>query len=52
VTASWFGLIPATIFGGLGSIVIALLWIGLFPGLRNLQSLTGSSVGDKQASTK
>jgi MFS family permease len=42
VTASWFGIIPATIFGGLGSVVIALIWMGLFPGLRNLQSLSGS----------
>lgn len=39
VTASWFGLIPATIVGGVGSIVIALMWMGLFPGLRELESL-------------
>ena len=39
VTASWFGLIPATIFGGVGSIVIALLWMGLFPDLRRLKSV-------------
>ena len=44
VTASWFGIIPATIFGGVGSVVIALIWMGLFPGLRNLQSLAGSSL--------
>ena len=36
VTASWFGLIPATIIGGIGSIVVALLWMRLFPGLRRL----------------
>jgi MFS family permease len=52
VTASWFGLIPATIFGGLGSIAVAVLWMGLFPGLRTLQSLAGSTVGHKQASAK
>jgi len=40
ITASWFGLIPATILGGLGSIVIALLWMRLFPGLRKLDRLT------------
>jgi putative Mn2+ efflux pump MntP len=44
VTASWFGIIPATIFGGVGSVVIALIWMGLFSGLRNLQSLAGSSL--------
>jgi MFS family permease len=42
VTASWFGLIPATILGGIGSIVIALAWMGLFPGLLNLQTLSKS----------
>jgi MFS family permease len=40
VTASWFGLIPATIFGGVGSIVVALLWMRFFPGLRKLDRLT------------
>ncbi len=39
VTASWFGIVPATILGGLGSIVIALLWMRLFPGLRKLKSV-------------
>jgi MFS family permease len=41
VTASWFGVIPATIIGGVGSIVIALIWMGLFPGLRQLESVAG-----------
>jgi MFS family permease len=40
VTASWFGIIPATILGGLGSIAIALVWMRLFPGLRKLESLS------------
>jgi MFS family permease len=39
VTASWFGIIPATIVGGAGSILIAILWMRLFPGLRRLESL-------------
>jgi len=43
VTAAWFGIIPATIFGGIGSIVVALIWMGLFPGLRKLESVAGSS---------
>ena len=43
VTASWFGIVPATIIGGVvGSIVIALLWMGIFPGLRKLESLDTS----------
>lgn len=39
MTASWFGLIPATILGGVGSIVVALVWMRLFPGLRKLDRL-------------
>jgi MFS family permease len=39
VTAAWFGLIPATILGGIGSVVIAIVWMRLFPGLRTLNRL-------------
>ncbi len=38
-TAAWLGLVPATIVGGVGSIVVALLWMGFFPGLRKLDRL-------------
>jgi hypothetical protein len=41
VTASWFGLIPATVFGGVGSLAVAVLWMALFPGLRRLKTLAG-----------
>jgi MFS family permease len=47
VTAAWFGLIPATIIGGIGSIMVALIWIGLFPGLRRLESIAGSAADKK-----
>jgi MFS family permease len=40
ITASWFGLLPATILGGIGSIVVALLWMKLFPELRKLDRLS------------
>jgi hypothetical protein len=39
ITAAWFGLIPATILGGIGSVAVALLWMRLFPGLRTLNRL-------------
>jgi len=39
VTAAWFGTVPATVLGGVGSIVIAALWMGFFPGLRKLETL-------------
>lgn len=34
VTAAWFGTVPATILGGIGTIVVALLWMRFFPELR------------------
>jgi MFS family permease len=40
LTASWLGLVPATIVGGVGSIVVALLWMRLFPSLRTLDRLS------------
>lgn len=39
ITAAWFGLIPATILGGVGSIAVALLWMRFFPSLRKLDRL-------------
>jgi MFS family permease len=52
VTASWFGVIPATIIGGVGSILIALIWMGLFPGLRQLESIAGPVEEKKVLATK
>jgi len=39
VTASWWGVIPATVIGGIGSIVVALVWMRLFPDLTHLDHL-------------
>src|SRR6202034_4200156 len=36
VTAALFGAMPAVVLGGVGTIVVALLWMKLFPTLRNL----------------
>jgi MFS family permease len=33
VTAAWFGVVPAVFIGGLGTIVVTLLWMRLFPAL-------------------
>jgi MFS family permease len=43
VTASWFGIVPATILGGVGSVVIALIWMVVFPDLRKLKSVAGAA---------
>ncbi|HTQ36001.1 MAG TPA: MFS transporter [Steroidobacteraceae bacterium] len=39
LTASWWGAVPATIIGGAGSVLIALLWMRLFPTLRDVEKL-------------
>jgi hypothetical protein len=39
ITAQWFGTVPAVVLGGLGTIVIVLLWSGLFPSLRRVDEL-------------
>ncbi|HVN95446.1 MAG TPA: MFS transporter [Syntrophorhabdaceae bacterium] len=33
LTAAWFGVVPAVLIGGIGSIIIALGWMRLFPEL-------------------
>jgi MFS family permease len=39
LTAALFGAMPAAVIGGLGTIAVALLWMRLFPTLRNLEQL-------------
>jgi MFS family permease len=39
ITAALFGSVPAAVLGGVGTIVIALLWMKLFPTLRNVEKL-------------
>lgn len=33
LTAAWFGVVPAAFLGGVGTIVVVLLWMWLFPAL-------------------
>ena len=39
VRAAWLGAVPAVILGGVGTIAVALLWMKLFPTLRDVQRL-------------
>ncbi len=39
VTAAWWGAVPAVLAGGVGSVMIALLWMRLFPTLRDVEKL-------------
>jgi MFS family permease len=39
VTAALFGVVPAVLLGGLGTIVVVLVWMRLFPELTQIESL-------------
>jgi len=41
VTAAWFGTVPAVVLGGLGTLLIAGLWMKLFPALARRDQLAG-----------
>lgn len=41
VTAALLGAVPAAALGGLGTIVVALMWMRFFPALRNVDRLEG-----------
>jgi MFS family permease len=44
LTAQWFGAVRATIFGGVGSLVVSGLWSVLFPELRRADELTSAAL--------
>jgi MFS family permease len=44
--AGFVGAMPAALIGGLGTILIALLWMKLFPTLRDVERLEGSAEPD------
>jgi hypothetical protein len=36
LTAAWWGVIPAVIVGGVGTLVVVAVWMKLFPRLRDV----------------
>lgn len=42
-TAAWFGVVPAAIIGGVGTLFVTLVWMRLFPALREIRSLDGTA---------
>ena len=44
LTAQWLGAVRATIFGGIGSLMIAGLWSVFFPDLRRADALSSASL--------
>ena len=45
ITGEWFGTVPAVVFGGLGTLVVVLAWAWMFPSLRDVDRLPGSTSG-------
>lgn len=39
VTAEWFGVVPSVVIGGLGTCLVVMLWVWLFPELRRTRRL-------------
>ena len=39
ITAQWFGTVPAVVLGGIGTIVVVMLWSWWFPSLRQMDKL-------------
>ena len=39
VTAAWFGVVPAVVLGGVGTLAVVALWARIFPQLRQVDSL-------------
>lgn len=44
VTAQWWGAVPATIVGGLGTLLVVTLWWRMFPALARVESLRETSL--------
>jgi MFS family permease len=49
VTAQWWGVVRATVFGGLGALAIAGLWAVWFPGLRRADQLTAEALRPQES---
>jgi hypothetical protein len=39
VTAAWFGAVPAVLIGGVGGVLVAVIWMRLFPELAKIETL-------------
>ncbi|HTS08467.1 MAG TPA: MFS transporter [Candidatus Eisenbacteria bacterium] len=51
VTAQWFGTVPAVVLGGIGTLVVIVLWAWWFPELRNAGPLHTIATGVETAVT-
>ncbi|MGH6871637.1 MAG: MFS transporter, partial [Rhizomicrobium sp.] len=45
ITAQWFGTVPSVILGGIGTMLVVAVWMGLFPPLRQVDRLEDVAPG-------
>lgn len=45
LAAQWLGAVPAVVLGGLGTIIVTVLWARMFPELRRADRLAGTTRG-------
>uniref|UniRef100_UPI00166B0BD0 MFS transporter n=1 Tax=Aliidongia dinghuensis TaxID=1867774 RepID=UPI00166B0BD0 len=45
LTAAWFGAVPAALIGGIGTLLVVLIWLKAFPDLARRDRLQSASVG-------
>ncbi len=43
ITAEWLGTVPAVVVGGVGTMLVVILWAWMFPALRQVDRMPGSS---------
>jgi hypothetical protein len=43
ITAQWFGTVPAVVLGGIGTLLVVVLWARFFPALRRVDRLPGAT---------
>ena len=39
LTAAWFGTVPSVMLGGIGTIIVAVIWMRCFPELTRVDTL-------------
>ncbi|MEO7323528.1 MAG: MFS transporter [Dokdonella sp.] len=44
LVAAWLGAVPATLIGGVGTLIVVALWMAMFPSLRNRRGLRADAV--------
>ena len=49
MVAGWLGAVPSVLIGGVGSLLVAGIWMGLFPDLRRIDRFEPAD--EKQART-